>query len=59
LALSLALTITLTISPLFAAEKIRFGLNWLPEAEHCVQAKVAGLYDNAGLDVELKPGDQT
>jgi NitT/TauT family transport system substrate-binding protein len=59
LALSLALTITLTISPLFAAEKIRFGLNWLPETKHCVQAKAAGLYDKAGLDVELKPGDQT
>ena len=51
-------TITLTINPLFAAEKIRFGLNWLPEAEHCgfFQAKAAGLYDKAGLDVELKPG---
>ena len=50
--------ITLTINPLFAAEKIRFGLNWLPEAEHCgfFQAKAAGLYDKAGLDVELKPG---
>ena len=58
LALSLALTISLTIEPLFAAEKIRFGLNWLPEAEHCgfFQAKAAGLYDKAGLDVELKPG---
>ncbi len=57
-ALILALTISSTIKPLFAAEKIRFGLNWLPEAEHCgfFQAKAAGLYDKAGLDVELKPG---
>ncbi len=57
-ALSVALTIYLTINPLFAAEKIRFGLNWLPEAEHCgfFQAKAAGLYEKAGLDVELKPG---
>ncbi|MGA7327956.1 MAG: ABC transporter substrate-binding protein, partial [Rhodomicrobium sp.] len=41
-----------------AAEKLRFGLNWLPEGEHCgfFQAKAAGLYDKAGLDVELKPG---
>jgi NitT/TauT family transport system substrate-binding protein len=53
-----ALTISLTINPLFAAEKIRFGLNWLPEGEHCgfLQAKAAGLYEKAGLDVELKPG---
>src|SRR5271157_3197868 len=57
-ALSLALTFASTINPLFAAEKIRLGLNWLAEAEHCgfFQAKAAGLYDKAGLDVELKPG---
>ena len=55
-ALSLALTITLTINPLFAAEKIRFGLNWLPEAEHCgfFQAKAAGLYDKAGKGTMLR-----
>lgn len=42
----------------FASEKIKFGLNWLPEGEHCgfFQAKAAGLYESAGLDVELKPG---
>jgi NitT/TauT family transport system substrate-binding protein len=41
-----------------AAEKIRFNLNWLPEGEHCgfFQAKATGLYDQAGLDVELKTG---
>jgi NitT/TauT family transport system substrate-binding protein len=41
-----------------AAEKIRFGLNWLPEGEHCgfFQAKAGGLYDAAGLDVELRSG---
>jgi len=41
-----------------AAEKIRFGLNWLPQAEMCgfYQAKSLGLYDKAGLDVELVPG---
>jgi NitT/TauT family transport system substrate-binding protein len=40
------------------AEKIRFNLNWLPEGEHCgfFQAKAAGTYEQAGLDVELKPG---
>ena len=41
-----------------AAEKIRFGLSWLPEGEHCgvFQAKAAGLYEKAGLDVEIVPG---
>lgn len=57
-ALGLVLSLFLTVAPLHAAEKIRFGLNWLPEAEHCgfFQAKAAGFYDKAGLDVELKPG---
>jgi NitT/TauT family transport system substrate-binding protein len=42
----------------WGAEKVRFNLNWLPEGEHCgfFQAKAAGLYDQAGLDVELKSG---
>jgi NitT/TauT family transport system substrate-binding protein len=55
---ALALAASLTINPLRAAEKIRFGLNWLPEGEHCgfLQAKASGLYDKAGLDVEVKPG---
>lgn len=41
-----------------AAEKIRFGLNWLPQSEMCgfFQAKATGLYDKAGLDVELIAG---
>ncbi len=55
---SLAISAMLTINPICAAEKIRFGLNWLPEGEHCgfFQAKAAGLYEKAGLDVELVPG---
>ena len=58
IALGLVLSLILTVVPSQAAEKIRFGLNWLPEAEHCgfFQAKASGLYDKAGLDVELKPG---
>ena len=42
----------------WGAEKVTFNLNWLPEGEHCgfFQAKAAGLYDQAGLDVELKSG---
>lgn len=41
-----------------AAEPLRFGLNWLPQAEMCgfYQAQAAGLYDKAGLAVELVPG---
>ena len=41
-----------------AAEPITFGLNWLAETEHCgfYEAKAAGLYDKAGLDVTLVPG---
>ena len=41
-----------------AAEKVRFGLSWLAEAEHCgfFQAKANGLYEKAGLDVEIVNG---
>jgi NitT/TauT family transport system substrate-binding protein len=48
----------LTTNIASAAEKIRFNLNWLPEGEHCgfFQAKAVGIYEQAGLDVELKPG---
>jgi NitT/TauT family transport system substrate-binding protein len=49
----------LAASPALALDKISFGLNWVPEAEHCgfFQAKVTGLYEQAGLDVELRPGN--
>jgi NitT/TauT family transport system substrate-binding protein len=41
-----------------AAEKFIYGLNWLPQAEHCgfFQAKARGFYDALDLDVELYPG---
>lgn len=41
-----------------AAETIRFGLNWLPQGEHCgfYEAEAKGLYKAAGLDVTLVPG---
>jgi len=44
--------------PAQAQEKIRFGLNWYPQAEHCgwFQAQANGLYRKAGLDVELIGG---
>ncbi len=55
---SLALAAGLLPLAANATQKIRYGLNWLPEAEHCgfFQAKAAGLYDKAGLDVELQSG---
>ncbi len=53
-----SLAAALSVSPVRAAETIRFGLNWLPEAEHCgfYEAKEKGLYEAAGLDVTLEPG---
>jgi NitT/TauT family transport system substrate-binding protein len=41
-----------------AAETIRYNLNWLPQGEHCgfFQAEAAGLYEAAGLDVEILAG---
>lgn len=41
-----------------AADKVRFGLSWVAEAEHCgfFQAKANGLYEKAGLDVEIVNG---
>lgn len=40
------------------AETIRYGLNWLAQAEHCgfYQAQEKGLYKAAGLDVTIEPG---
>lgn len=40
------------------ATDIRYSLNWLPQGEHCgfFQAAAAGLYEDAGLTVEILPG---
>lgn len=45
-------------SPGNAADKLSFGLNWLPQAEHCgfYQASAKGLYAAKGLDIEIVPG---
>lgn len=45
-------------SPFAHATEISYGLNWLPQGEHCgfFQAQANGLYEAAGLDVELLPG---
>ncbi|NBB83853.1 MAG: ABC transporter substrate-binding protein [Alphaproteobacteria bacterium] len=41
-----------------AAEPFRYGLNWLPQAEHCgfFQALADGSYAEAGLEVEIVSG---
>lgn len=46
------------VAPCAAAEKLSFGLNWLPQAEHCgfYQASAKGLYSAKGLDVTIVPG---
>jgi NitT/TauT family transport system substrate-binding protein len=57
-ALLFAATLLAFAAPSFAQERLRYGLSWLPQAEHCgfFQAKARGLYAAAGLDVELVPG---
>ncbi|WP_018700913.1 ABC transporter substrate-binding protein [Amorphus coralli] len=44
--------------PAAALEKVKFGTNWLPEAEHggYYQAAADGTYEACGLDVEIVPG---
>lgn len=58
-ALPAVLAAVAAASPASALEKVSFGLNWVPEGEHCgfFQAKARGLYEQAGLDVELRPGN--
>ena len=55
---AIALSAIASIAPCEAAEKLSFGLNWLPEAEHCgfYQAASKGLYAAKGLDVTIVPG---
>lgn len=42
-----------------ALEKVVYGLNWVPQGEHCgfFQAQAKGYYKDAGLEVELRPGN--
>lgn len=44
--------------PAFAADKVTFGTNWTAQAEHggFYYAKAYGIYEEYGLDVEIKPG---
>jgi NitT/TauT family transport system substrate-binding protein len=48
----------INIAPVRAATKIRFLTNWFAEAEHggFYQAKATGLYEKAGLDVDIQMG---
>lgn len=54
-----ALITVAAATPAFALTKMKYGLNWVPEAEHCgfFQAKAKGYYEAAGLDVTLIPGN--
>jgi NitT/TauT family transport system substrate-binding protein len=47
-----------SLAPTLAADKVTFLTSWLAQAEHggFYQAKAAGLYDKAGLDVTIKMG---
>lgn len=56
-ATGLLFLVTLTV-PALAADKVRFGTNWVAEAEHggFYQALADGTYKKYGLDVEIVPG---
>lgn len=53
-----AATLTLGSTAGLAQEKVSFGTNWLPEAEHggYYQAAADGTYEACGLDVTIVPG---
>ena len=54
----LSASLTLTASSAFALDKVRFGTNWLAEAEHggYYQAVADGTFAKYGLDVEIVQG---
>lgn len=56
--LATLLAIAAFACPAAAADKIRFGTNWVAEAEHggFYQAQADGTYAKYGLDVEIVPG---
>ncbi len=49
------------VAPSAKKDKIALLLNWYPEAEHggFYAAKVHGIYESYGLDVEIRPGGKT
>jgi len=56
--LTLALTMTLMAGAANAADKVTLQLKWVAQAQFAgyFVAKDKGFYDEAGLDVEIKPG---
>lgn len=56
--LSGLLALAMLAAPGVAADKVRFGTNWVAEAEHggFYQALADGTYAKYGLDVEIVPG---
>lgn len=56
--LSCLLTLATLATPGVAADKVRFGTNWVAEAEHggFYQALADGTYAKYGLEVEIVPG---
>jgi NitT/TauT family transport system substrate-binding protein len=58
LGLTLALTMTLMAGAAHAADKVTLQLKWVAQAQFAgyFVAKDKGFYDEAGLDVEIKPG---
>jgi NitT/TauT family transport system substrate-binding protein len=57
-AAGLALAAVLAAAPAHALDKVRFGANWVAEAEHggFYQAVADGTYRKYGLDVTIVPG---
>ncbi|HEX4410284.1 MAG TPA: ABC transporter substrate-binding protein [Xanthobacteraceae bacterium] len=53
-----AAALSLALTPAHAADKVTFLTSWYAQAEHggFYQAKATGLYDKAGLDVDIKMG---
>ena len=56
--LALAPLLALAATPALAQEKVIFGTNWRPQAEHggYYQAVADGTYAACGLEVEIRPG---
>ncbi len=56
--LTTLIALVLLAAPSFAADKVRFGTNWVAEAEHggFYQALADGTYAKYGLEVEIVPG---
>lgn len=51
-------SLALSAAPAMALDKVTFGTNWVPEAEHggYYQAVADGTYKKCGLDVTIVPG---